>query len=447
MGGLTLAKLAHAFNPVSIRWFYRPVFLLWILSFNTILPNNSTALHAAGIALFGITIALSSSLSYRLTGSRVAAGVTGLLFLFGIGMEEAISWIASGSTLLAALFSILTLHLWLTWRDSGHRRLFPLFLLTMMIAMCSKEDAATLPLIIIVFDWYLLGRGDARPKLRTLMPTWAAVMGVMAVYGVLDIMAYHYVNVATHGGVSKLWNGFGMSGLRLTLSFGMRTLLYNQFGRPILVPVTSTILFPALIACLLFRARKTPLVFYGTLIAILGFLPAPVASGVHSASERFAYLPDLYGALLAGFIIYKALAAKSLMVKSMGVLLVITATTYRLPNLNVYPEFFIQLMLFIFLPFICYVIWRSNPKMLAFCLFASLLCVADVVVQLTNPDLALAPIGGIIGILCAVFQRDEILATALLGAILSAGSPYILWAVVLMAWRLATMETRPASIQ
>lgn len=432
LGVFTIPKVLKALNPVTITWFYRPVYIIWVMLFNSLFPTSSVALHTAGIILYGLTIALAGILVYRLTSSRFAALATSLLFLFSIGMDEAISWIASHSTLLASLFSLITLHLWLSWRNGGRRFLMPIALLTMAIALCSKEDAATLPLILIAFDWYLVGRQGSRPRLRELAPAWTVLLGIMAIYGMLDVIAYHYVNLATHYGTTHLWHGMGLSKWNLTATFGLRTVFFHQFGSTLDSSLNPIIILFLLMSFLLIRSRNQPLLACAAVIAFLGFLPVPIASGVHAASSRFDYLPNLYGAILAGLLLDRALGSKSLMLKSLGIFLVLSAIDARISIPRA--DFLVGTMISLFIPCICYVIWSSCPRAKHICLLAGIVSIAMALLPIVFQNVPMAPLGALIGTACAFLVKDELAAGALLGAGLVAGGPIIVTCVVLAAW-------------
>jgi tetratricopeptide (TPR) repeat protein len=98
----------------------------------------------------GITV-LWTLLVRRLFRSLTLAMVAGFLFAVHPLHTEAVAWISGRGDLLAALFSLLALHLALA--DRG--RLRPLAHLAVFFAVGSKETAAIVPLLILYTMWVM----------------------------------------------------------------------------------------------------------------------------------------------------------------------------------------------------------------------------------------------------------------------------------------------------
>ena len=437
-GPIDLSHVATAFNPITIGWFYRPVFLVWIDIFNTIAPHSSVVLHTASLVLFGLTVPLAGSLAYRLTKNVYVGGAATLLFLFAHGMEEAIWWISSGSTLLAALFSMITLHLWLTWREGGRRRYAILAMLTMCLALCSKEDAASLPFILIVLDWYLIKRNGTQKPLPLLWPTGAVIVALAGLYGILDLTAYHHVNSLTHNSTTNLWHGFNNHQLRIAAGRGAQTLVFNHFGYPANVILDPYLCFILPISYLFIRARRIRLVLVWAVIALLAFLPCPVASGQHAQSSRFAYVPNLYGSILASLILYYALTSKRRLVN-------ITAITMAYGTLSAHfslhsIDMSLCWMMYAVIPVACYLLWRSIPDTKNMCTLIAVLSIASLVIQVNCQSELLLIVGGAIGAIGGYVIGREVLMGVLLSIMMSAGDPVAIVITLLATWAYAITD-------
>jgi hypothetical protein len=356
----SVGRLLVCFNPVAIHWFYRPILLSWFLVFGGLAPHNPVALHAGSLVLFGLTVYFFGALIYRLTGRAWAGLLAACLFLFAPRMQEAVSWVCCASTLMAALFSILTLHYWMTFRERSHTGYFVLALLTMAAAMCSKEDAATLPLIAGVFDLYLHQRFRLPMRPIRLLAAWTPVIVWTILYGVLDITAYRIVSAERTS--AHLWQGISVETLRILGSFGARTLLFSVFGQPASQPFNPGVLLVGVFALIVVRARKNPLILCGTAMALLAILPVPLASGGHALSERFNYLPNLYAVLLATQAIATARDREAPVVRALGSALLIDVLLTKLPIPSIDP--FTDWILLISLSVAAGVVWwkwRMSP--------------------------------------------------------------------------------------
>src|SRR3569833_1278251 len=148
----TALDVLRCFTPTAIHWYYRPVFILWFALFHALWPHNAWAMHAGSLALAGLNTFLIALLARRLTKAWWPAVVVAMVFDCASDSVEALWWISAASTLLAMFFSLVSIHLWLTMRESGSKWAYAGSMASMALAMCSKEDAALLPVALIAVD-------------------------------------------------------------------------------------------------------------------------------------------------------------------------------------------------------------------------------------------------------------------------------------------------------
>ena len=114
-------------------------------------------------------------------GALIAAGVTGLLFGLHPLHVESVAWVAERKDLLCALFFLLST---ITYADrinripasaagqNSRRHFFSRhYLVTLgffVLALLSKPMAVTLPIVLLILDWYPFGR------IRSLKTLWTA---------------------------------------------------------------------------------------------------------------------------------------------------------------------------------------------------------------------------------------------------------------------------------
>ncbi|HZZ85251.1 MAG TPA: tetratricopeptide repeat protein [Anaeromyxobacteraceae bacterium] len=153
--------------------------------------------HAVNLAIHllnGLLVLALVRLAFRtprLAGSALApraseiAAVAALLFATHPLQTQAVTYVVQRITSLATTFCLLTLVLYLRWRlaPSGPSRRparaagYLLLLLTAALAMRTKEIAFTFPLVIALFDLYLLD-GPWTTRLAALAPL-VACMGII----------------------------------------------------------------------------------------------------------------------------------------------------------------------------------------------------------------------------------------------------------------------------
>ncbi|MGA2192495.1 MAG: tetratricopeptide repeat protein [Nitrospirota bacterium] len=143
---------------------------LWYLSFA--LNYRLGGLDTLGYHLFNIILhTLNSLLVFFLAllilkdrdKKLLSALIAGLVFALHPVQTEAVSNIVGRSALLAAFFYILAFILYVTFRDTGKKKWAALAGLSFLLALTSKENAVTLPLMVLAYEYILRGR-EKKPK-------------------------------------------------------------------------------------------------------------------------------------------------------------------------------------------------------------------------------------------------------------------------------------------
>ena len=117
---------------------------------------NPLAYNVFNITLHFVNSLLVFFFINYLFKSTTLSILTGIIFVASGVASDAIFWKISNATLLSLTFCLVTLILYIRWRQE-HRRSFYLWsILTFFLGMFSKEDAATLPLLIIFIDLFFL---------------------------------------------------------------------------------------------------------------------------------------------------------------------------------------------------------------------------------------------------------------------------------------------------
>ncbi len=274
-------------------WFYRPTFLSYWAIFHTLHLAQPAIMHGAGLVLHGLVVGSWGLLIYRLT-HRVIVGIfVSLSFLFWPGKEEAIWWIASHSVLLATLFSLLTLHVWLSYRraESLTRRrvCYAAALLFFWLACASKSDAISLIFAIPLLDY---AAGYWKFEKKTLF-SYLPLILLWVIYGFCEFNA-----ARTYAGNDPYLSGMLQMSLERRLSFLPTAVQSSSLGFvPIRQPIFMLIL--GLGVFTFFRRQSTSGRSLGALcgfaIGWFAFAVTPVAlaAGNHSGGSRFHYYPML----------------------------------------------------------------------------------------------------------------------------------------------------------
>jgi|GEM_PF-2859890 len=266
-------------------WCYRPVFLLYWWAGLQIWGENAFAFHLASICLHAVATLIFALLVTRLTQQRLWGMVAAALFLlhpatsaptlpFSERSIDAISWISSVSTLLAAGFSFATLHAWISWRQNGKKRFGLLALLFFWLALCSKEDAFALPFILIAFDFIFWPKANR----WCLMP----IVLIMAMYAGLNYLTNHIAVSAQPD--SRNYLHFVPGDRLITVAHSALNIWNGVL--PMFIPAGI-----GLFLLLGWLLRQQKLAVAAWIWVLVASLPAPMGVGVHALATRFYYLP------------------------------------------------------------------------------------------------------------------------------------------------------------
>ena len=268
---------------------------------------TSAALHAAA------AVALCAAL-HAMTGALWRSFVAAALFALHPLQVESVAWAAERSMVLAGLFFALTLLLWERHVRRPRLASYAAALSAFALALASKPVVVTLPLLLLLLDFWPLGRlgsaGGAAPvfRPRDLALEKAPFFALAVTAGLLTLLAQQ------HGGALQSLTDLPL-GARLgngTLSFwGYAAKLLRPAGlavyyppRPSPLPAGPVALSAALVAgvsvFVLLRRSLRPWVFTGWLWFATALLPTIglVQVGAQSMADRYAYVP-LVGVSLA----------------------------------------------------------------------------------------------------------------------------------------------------
>ena len=261
----------------------------------------SAAWHAAAAA------AVFAALRLMTGAVWASAAVAGIFALHPLQVEP-VAWAAERSSVAAGLFFGLTLLLWARYaRRPGPMR-YGVVLVALTLGASAKPSLVTLPPLLLLLDWWPLGRWRsprgfgklALEKAPLLLP--AAVSGAMAVLAhqraeALQPLAALPLAARLGNAVISYWRYLGKFFLPVDLAF------YYPHPGPTLPrgeAFWAGLLLLAATALLLGPARRRPWLATGWLwyLGVLAPMIGIVQFGSHAMADRFVSLP-LVGLALA----------------------------------------------------------------------------------------------------------------------------------------------------
>jgi tetratricopeptide (TPR) repeat protein len=314
------AHVQDGVNWQSIRWaftnldagFWHPLTWLSILldvQFYGMRPGGH---HLTSLLLHAANAALVFSLLLRMTGARWRSAFVALLFALHPLHVEAVAWAADRKDILCTFFWMLTLLMYARYaagakfRRPERKVSYVLGLLFFLCALMSKTMAVTLPVLLLLLDWWPLRRFELDPrasKSRTVLLLLAEKLPFFAaslVAGLLTMRAEKGLqalpSTVAYPVSDRLANA-ALSYLRYLFQTFWPADLAVYYPYPdgfspwaVIASVVALICISALAA----RAfRRRPYLVFGWVWYVVTLLPVIglVQVGSHSHADRYTYVP------------------------------------------------------------------------------------------------------------------------------------------------------------
>lgn len=251
-----------------------------------------------------------------------AGAVTGLLFGLHPLHVESVAWIAERKDLLCAVFFLPSIIMYLKYAiDAGSGSVQPargprlrhswylLSLGSFVLALLSKPMAVSLPLVLLILDWYPLKRIRSLSTFREALVEKMPFIAMSFVSSILTMLAQKSgsaiweavplptrILVAAESLITYLW--------KMVLPLNLLPFYPHPRNASLLSPkyLAAVGLVAGITATCLFMARRQKIwlsawgYYVFTLLPVLGV----VQVGGQSMADRYTYLPSLGPFLLAG---------------------------------------------------------------------------------------------------------------------------------------------------
>lgn len=156
-----------SFRVVSnLSWW--PVFLLSGM--------DPVAYNAFSFGMLFLDALVFYFLCRELVADLATAALAAVLFAGGSVGADALFWKCTNSTLICFFFYVLSLIAYLKWRRGGATTLFAASLAAFLLAMLSKEEAASLPGIVILLELLFLKERSVTALFRRVAPFAAIIL-------------------------------------------------------------------------------------------------------------------------------------------------------------------------------------------------------------------------------------------------------------------------------
>lgn len=279
---------------------YHPVTMLVLAIEYSWFKDDAGSYHTVSMLLHLLNALLLFYFLLRLAKSGIAAFLASLLFAIHPLHVESVSWVSAQKDLLYTCFFFSALLAYLAYRnESGRKKIlwYPLILILFMLSLLSKAQAVTLPVILLLIDWY---RGEKLTRRIVIekVPLFllAVAFGIMAIQAqkasdaIQDIALYSFPE-------RLMFSAYALVGYLVRLVFPLNLSAYYPYPEAQhnsyhwLVYTAPVIV--VLLAFLVYRLRTLyPFVIFGVLFFLVNILLVlqllPVGGAV--MADRYTYL-------------------------------------------------------------------------------------------------------------------------------------------------------------
>ncbi len=329
--GLTVPGLHYALGAeVARNW--HPLTILSHMLDCQFFKLNAGRHHLTSLLLHTANTLLLFLVLKRMTGALWRSALVAALFAWHPLHVESVAWVAERKDVLSALFWWLTLWAWLAYTDacknpgSKSKLFYSLAVFLFVLAAMSKPMVVTLPCVLLLLDFWPLGRFQLRappPSPRSgraksrpapplvqpavgRLPSWRLLLEKIPFFAISAALCCKTFLVQKGGGamldtanlplLSRLGNAF-ISYLRYPAKMfwpANLSALYIRIGDwPAWEVGGAVLLLAGLTAWMVGQARRRPWLamgwfwYAGMLVPVIGL----VQVGMQTMADRYTYLP------------------------------------------------------------------------------------------------------------------------------------------------------------
>ncbi len=153
LGGCSsfLSTISHYFTEAG-GFFWRPGTKTYFLLMYSVFWLNQTVYHAVSIVLHFIVAFLFFLLAKKILKNSLLAAGASLLFLIMSGYVEIVFWISATGHLFNAVFMLLALIMYISWREKKQALYLVISLLSTVLSLLFYETGVVVPLLILAYE-------------------------------------------------------------------------------------------------------------------------------------------------------------------------------------------------------------------------------------------------------------------------------------------------------
>ena len=295
--GITLNGFRWAFSTTYAE-FWHPLTWLSLMFDYHIYGLIAGGYHLTNVILHIMNTLLLFWLFKRMTGAIWRSAFVAALFALHPLHVESVAWISERKDVLSAFFWMLTLCLYVYYTEKPAIRRYLFVLFSFVCALMSKPMVVTLPVVMILLDYWPLERFQSCKsdlilwQLKEKIPFFI----LSTVFSVITLHSQHSGSVKYFSSVSWIANApvsfvtylektFWPHDLAVFYPFSDQLPVWQVLGATMLILVISTAVIVAV--------KRLPCLFVGWLWHMITLLPVIgiIRVGNAAMADRYTYLP------------------------------------------------------------------------------------------------------------------------------------------------------------
>lgn len=293
--GLKLENFLWAFQDYTRAGLWQP--MVWL---SYILDSWVYQMAPGGFHLTNVWIHIANSVLlfwglFRLTAAPFRSGFVAALFALHPLHVESVAWVTERKDVLSTFFGLLTVGYYFRYVRRHTRKDYLISLLTFTLGLLSKAMLVTLPIVLLLLDYWPLQRLRTRQLLREKIPFFVLSVGVA-----LMTLLGHHIPIVRNERISILGRISNALVSYVTYLGKMvwpqnLAVLYPSRILPLWEIVGAGLLMLSLSTLVVLLARRRPWIAMGwlwyviTLVPVIGF----VQVGSQALADRFTYIPSI----------------------------------------------------------------------------------------------------------------------------------------------------------
>lgn len=254
--------------------------------------------HVVNVILHALNSVLLFLAFWQFTGATWRSALVAALFAVHPLRVESVAWIAERKDVLSGLFWMLTLIAYGAYVRLPSRPRYAAMVAAFLCGIMSKPSTVTLPFVLLLLDWWPLGRIQSQGFMAVLKEK-LPLFGVVAGASILTFTGQHQMGATVSLTALPLWFRTWNALISYVKYIGKFLLpvdlgvLYPYGKIPASTMLGAALLLGAITGIVLLRARRNGylivgwLWFMGAMVPMIGL----AQTGLQAMADRFTYLP------------------------------------------------------------------------------------------------------------------------------------------------------------